>query len=161
VRSLLVSAVGLAIVILVGCAPGRPSTGSLSVVTTGPYPLYQREGEWLATRLSGLPLAEIDDRIISEARLAQAQRKESASDGPWLHLGCLFEIQRQSPDEQDTQYVWAYGRVVRCDEPVVRAVLEPQMGMRPREVRIYDGLVGYFPARMLEPYAGATPAPRR
>jgi len=161
VAPLLVRAVALALTILIGCAPVRPSTGTVFVVTTGPYPLYQREGEWLATRLSGLPLAEIDDRIISEARVAQAQRKESASDGPWLHLGCLFEVQREGPDEQDSTYVWAYGRVVRCDEPVVNAVLEPQMGMRPREVRIYDGLVGYFPARMLEPYSGAAPAPRR
>ncbi|HEY3060488.1 MAG TPA: hypothetical protein VGL99_16135 [Chloroflexota bacterium] len=151
---------------LAGC--GAPSQAqrpgaltNLYVVKSGPYPLYTRDGEWLASRLTGLPLAEIDQHIISEAQVAQAQNRASRSDaGPWLHSGCIFDVQRMAPDAQDGDYFWAYGKVVRCDEPVVTGLPEPQMGVRPREVRIYDGLLGYFPARLLDRYTGSPPAPR-
>ncbi len=149
----------LTLAILACGAPQPPPR--LYVVKSGPYPLYEHNGDWLATRLSGLPLAEIEERIIREARMTQAQnRATSTTDGPWLHSGCIFDVQRTAPDAQDGSYVWAYGKVVRCDEPVVTGLPEPQMGMRPRALRIYDGLLGYFPASLLEPYAGSPPTPR-
>ena len=112
----------------------------------GPYPLYQKDGEWLATRLSGLAPVEIDQRIVEEARVARAQRRPTVTGGPWLHNGCLFEVQRTARRSAGPELLWAYGRVVRCDEPVVNAIPEPQMGMRPREVRVVRRCVGYFPS---------------
>jgi len=46
------------------------------------------------------------------------------------------------PRSADATYLWAYGRVIRCDELIEDGPPPPQMGMRPREVRIYDGWLG-------------------
>ncbi len=117
----------LTLAILACGAPQPPPR--LYVVKSGPYPLYEHNGDWLATRLSGLPLAEIEERIIREARMTQAQnRATSTTDGPWLHSGCIFDVQRTAPDAQDGSYVWAYGKVVRCDEPVVTGLPERRDG---------------------------------
>ena len=75
--------------------------------------------------------------------------------------GCIFDVQGSSPDQQDASYLWAYGRVFRCDEVIGTGLPEPQMGIRPHELRIYDGWVGYFPMSLLDPYTGGPPAPRK
>lgn len=77
-------------------------------------------------------------------------------DEPRLHAGCLFDVQRT-----DATNAWAYGRIFRCDDVPTTAVIEPQMGIRPKELRVYDGWVGYFPMKFLDPYTGALPAPRQ
>jgi hypothetical protein len=111
---------------------------ALYLVKAGPYPLY------------------------AEARRApQLQARADPADGPWLHSGCIFDVQRTSPDQQEASYLWAYGRVFRCDDVVTTGVVEPQMGIRPRELRIYDGSVGYFPMRLLDPYTGSLPPSRK
>ncbi|HLZ27579.1 MAG TPA: hypothetical protein VKV73_09690 [Chloroflexota bacterium] len=122
---------------VVGCrAPGQPPTTTeqftaLYRVTAGPFPLY-----------------------------SQIQDRTSPAHEPLLHTGCIFDVQRTSPDQRDASYVWGYGRVFRCDDVVTTGIVEPQMGIRPRELRVYDGSVGYFPMRLLEPYTGSPPAPR-
>jgi hypothetical protein len=130
------------------------------VVKLGPYPLYERYGEWLANRVSDIALAEADDRTMEAGRLARVQNRSLPTDGPWLHSGCIFDVEGTTADQQEPGYLWAYGRVVRCDELISTGLLEPQMGVRPRELRIYDGRPGYFPMSLLEPYTGSLPAPR-
>ena len=129
----------LPVLALAGCStigqppasPSEPFT-ALYVVKVGPSPLYE-----------------------------QIQDRTSPADRPWLHSGCIFDVQRTLPDPQAASDVWAYGRVFRCDDLLTTGVVEPQMGIRPRELRTYDGSVGYFPMRLLDPYTGTPPAPRR
>jgi hypothetical protein len=85
----------------------------------------------------------------------QVQDRISPVDGPRLHTGCIFDVQHT-----DATNVWAYGRVFRCDDVVATDIVEPQMGIRPKELRTYDGWVGYFPMKFLDPYTGTPPAPR-
>ncbi len=134
----------------------------LYLVSNGPYPLYGTYGEWVAARARapGVPNAQVERQTIDAARIARAQSRFDPQSEAWLLKGCIFDVQSTRPDEQDTAYVWAYGRVVRCDEPVVDGVLEPQMGVRPNKLWIYDGRVGYFPMSLLDPYSGSAPAPR-
>ena len=155
-------------VVLAGCsvvsqppAPTPESFTALYLVTAGPYPLYEDYGAWSANRVSGLPLAQADDRIIAARRVALVQDRIRPDDGIWLHSGCIFDVQGTSPDDVEADYVWAYGRVVRCDDLIGTGLPEPQMGIKPHALRIYDGLPGYFPMRLLEPYAGGTPPPRK
>jgi hypothetical protein len=124
---------------LAGCSTlGQPAPPApepftaLYLVKAGPYPLYE----------------QVQDHI-------------SPVDGPRLHTGCIFDVQRTSPDQQDATNIWGYGRVFRCDDLVTTGIIEPQMGIRPKELRIYDGWVGYFPMRLLDPYTGTPPAPRK
>ena len=105
---------------------------ALYLVKAGPYPLYE----------------QVEDHI-------------GPADGPMLHSGCIFDVQTTSPDQQETSHLWAYGRVFRCADVVATGVTEPQMGIRPRQLRVYDGSVGYFPMDLLEPYTGSPPAPRQ
>jgi hypothetical protein len=152
---------------LVACSAGRPVTPTpeaftaLYVVNNGPYPLYATFGEWAAARPPGLSLSEADKQIIEAGRIARAQHRIGSDDGAWLLKGCIFDVQTTSADQQDPTYVWAYGRVARCDEPVEDGVLEPQMGVRPEKLRIYDGQVGHFPMSLLEVYSGPAPTPRQ
>jgi len=62
------------------------------------------------------PLDQADEAVMASARVVRVQNRGTSFDGPWLHNGCIFDVQRTSPDQQDSSYVWAYGRVVRCDE---------------------------------------------
>jgi hypothetical protein len=140
--------------------PTREPFTALYRVKAGPYPLYEEEGEWLANRVRGLPLDQADELTMTARRVAQVQDRISPADGLWLHSGCIFDVQRTSPDPQEASYVWAYGRVVRCDELVASELPEPQMGIKPHQLRIYDGWPGYFPMRLLEPYTGSPPTPR-
>jgi hypothetical protein len=110
---------------------------ALYLVKAGPYPLY-----------------------AEARRAAQLQARADPADGPWLHSGCIFDVQRTRPDQQDASYVWAYGQVFRCDDLIETGIPEPEMGVRPHELRIYDGSLGYFPMSLLEPHTGAPPAPR-
>lgn len=152
---------------LAACTVSRPALPTpepftaLHVVKTGPYPLYERYGEWLANRPSGVALAEADDRTMEASRRAQVQNRSLPAEGAWLHSGCIFDVEGTTADQQESGYLWAYGRVVRCAELVSTGLLEPQMGVRPRELRIYDGLFGYFPMSLLDPYTGDPPAPRK
>jgi hypothetical protein len=107
-------------------APTPEPFTALHVVRSGPYPLYEKYGEWLDTPVSSQALAQ-------------------------LHSGCLFDVQSTSPDQQDPSTLWAYGKVYRCDEQVTDGPPAPQMGVRPLEVRVHDGRLGYFPMRLLEP----------
>jgi hypothetical protein len=111
-------------------SPTEPFT-ALYVVKVGPSPLY-----------------------------AQIQDRARPADGPLLHSGCIFDVQGTSPDPQDKSSIWAYGRVFRCDDVPPTGVVEPQMGIRPKVLRSYDGWVGYFPMTLLEPYTGTPPASR-
>jgi hypothetical protein len=152
---------------LVACTIGQPVTptpealSALYVVNDGPYPLYANSGEWAAARPRGVPLGEADKQTIEAGRIARAQRRIGTDDRAWLLKGCIFDVQTTSADQQDPRYVWAYGRVARCDEPVEDGVLEPQMGVRPEKLRIYDGQVGYFPMSLLDVYTGRAPTPRQ
>jgi hypothetical protein len=131
-------ALALAVLALAGCGTlGQPSPGpsepftALYVVKVGPSPLFE-----------------------------QIQDRTSPADRPWLHSGCLFDVQRTLPDPQAASYVWAYGRVFHCDDVPTTGIVEPEMGIRPKELRIFDGSVGYFPMSLLAPYTGSPPAPR-
>jgi hypothetical protein len=132
------SFVAIGALALVACSPSSPPLPTpepftaLHVVRTGPYPLYEHYGEWLTTRAAS----------------------ESTTR---LHSGCLFDVQSTRPDQGE---MWAYGKVYRCDELVTDGPPAPQMGVRPLEVRIYDGRLGYFPMRLLDPYQGPPPARR-
>jgi hypothetical protein len=154
------------VLVLAGCSIGQPPPPptpepftALYLVKNGPYPLYAVDGEWLANRVGGLPLAQADDLTMRARRVAQVQNRISPTDEPWLHSGCIFDVQRTRPDQQDASYVWAYGQVFRCDDLIETGIPEPEMGVRPHELRIYDGSLGYFPMSLLEPYTGAPPAP--
>ena len=133
---------------------------ALYLVRNGPYPLYENYGDWLANRVGGLSLSQTDDLTMVTRRVAQVQNRVNPADGPWLHTGCIFDVERTIPDQQDTSYLWAYGQVIRCDELISSGVPEPQMGVRPHEFRIFDGWLGYFPMSLLDPYSGGLPAPR-
>jgi len=152
---------------LVACTLGQPVTPTpeaftaLYVVNNGPYPLYARFGDWAAARPQGLSLSEADKQTIESGRIARAQHRIGSDAGAWLLKGCLFDVKTTSADQQDASYVWVFGRVARCDEPVEDGVLEPQMGVRPEKLRIYDGLVGYFPMSLLDVYTGTAPTPRQ
>ena len=80
-------------------APAAEPFTALYVVKTGPYPLYQ-----------------------------QTQDRISPANGPWLHSGCIFDVQRTSPDQQDASYVWGYGRVFRCDDVVAKSLHDWSIG---------------------------------
>ena len=85
---------------------------ALYVVTAGPYPLYAEYGDWFADRATGLPFAEADAQTMSARRVELARDPTSVPDGPWLHSDCIFDVQRTTPDEQDTSYrlgVWPCG----------------------------------------------------
>jgi hypothetical protein len=142
-------------------APTQLAFTALHVVNNGPYPLYASYGEWLATRGPGVPLTQIDNLTIDAARVARAQHRVRPDDLPVLFKGCIFDVETTQADQQEASYVWAFGQVVRCDETVADDVLEPQMGVRPEKLRIYDGLFGYFPMSLLDPYSGSPLAPRR
>ena len=152
---------------LVACTVGQPATPppevftALYVVNNGPYPLYANFGDWAAARPPRLPLSEADKQTIEAGRIARAQHHVGTDAGPWLLKGCIFDVLTTSADQRDTSYVWAYGRVARCDEPVEDGVLEPQMGVRPEKLRIYDGRLGYFPMSLLDVYTGSAPPPRQ
>lgn len=124
------------------------------MVTNGPHPVYATYGEWLAARGPGTPAAQAESATIDAARIARVQQHFDPGDGAWMLAGCTFDVQSTTPDEWDATYEWAFGRIVRCDEPVADGVVEPQMGVRPRKVWIYDGRVGYFPRDLLEPSSG-------
>jgi hypothetical protein len=151
---------------LAGCgtappaAPTREAYTALHLVTNGPYPLYASYGEWLTTRRQGVTLVETEKLTIDAARVARAQHRLRPNDGPALFKGCIFDVESTQADQQEVSYVWAFGKVVRCDEEVADDVLEPQMGVRPEKLRIYDGQLGYFPMSLLDPYSGSPPAPR-
>jgi hypothetical protein len=132
---------------------------ALYVATNGPHPLYETYGEWLTGRPPGAPAAQSESLTIAAARVARAQNRFDPDDGAWLLAGCIFDVQSTTPDEQDTTYQWAYGRVVRCDEPIADGILEPQMGVRPSKLWVYDGRVGYFPMSLLERFTGVRPTP--
>jgi hypothetical protein len=154
--------IGLAACAAVGPSAPTPQTNTaLYTVTNGPHPLYAAYGEWLAARAPGATAAQAEARTIAAGRIARAQNRFDPNDGAWLLKGCLFDVQSTGPDEQDTTYQWAYGTVVRCDEPVNDGVVEPQMGVRPNKLWIYDGWVGYFPMSLLERFTAEGPAPNR
>ncbi len=137
-------------------ATPEPFTALYSV-RNGPYPLYENDGEWLAKRIGGLSLAQADERIMKARRVAEVQDRIDSADGTWLHSGCIFDVLRTSTDQQDGSYVWAYGQVVWCHELLANSIPEPQMGVPPREYRISDGQIGYFPMSLLDPYTGGLP----
>lgn len=141
-------------------APTSAPPTALYRVTNGPYPLYETDGEWLTGRAAGVSLVQVDEQIMAARRQVLVERRVGLAEGAWLHDGCLFDVQRTTPDTQDPSYVWAFGTVVRCDEPVANGPPEPQMGVRARQIRIFDGLAGYFPMRLLAPYTGSPPGPR-
>jgi hypothetical protein len=132
---------------------------ALYSVRTGPYPLYENDGEWLANRVGGLSLSQTDELTMTARRVAQVQDRIDPADGTWLHSGCIFDVLRTSPDQQEGNYLWAYGRVVWCHELIASRIPEPQMGVPPREFRIFDGQLGYFPMSLLDPYTGGLPPP--
>jgi hypothetical protein len=142
-------------------APTAEVFKALHVVNNGPYPLYANVDDWVAARPTGLAPAQAEKQTIQAGRVARAQHRVGADEGAWLLKGCIFDVRATSSDHQEASYVWAYGRVVRCDEPVEDGVVEPQMGVRPEKLRIYDGQVGYFPMSLLDPYTGSAPAPRQ
>jgi hypothetical protein len=150
---------------LAGCTAAAPSvptaepSTALYVATNGPHPLYATYGEWLAARAPGATATQSESLTIEAARVTRAQSHFDPHDMAWLLAGCIFEVLSTSPDEQDAKYQWAYGRVVKCDEPVADGILEPQMGVRPSKLWIYDGQVGYFPMSLLEPLTGAASSP--
>jgi hypothetical protein len=157
----------LATLALVACstpsAPPPPTSEpftALHVVRTGPYPLYKKYGDWLGSRVGGLSVTQLEDQTIAAIKLAQVQNRVSPTDGLRLHSGCIFDVQSTRPDQQEASYLWAYGKVVRCDEPIMDGVSEPQMGVRPSKLRIFDGRLGYFPMRLLDPYQGPPPVRR-
>jgi len=90
--------------------------------------------------------------LIADGRVARVQNRFDPGDTAWMLAGCVFEVQAIRGDERDTSYPWAFGKVVRCDEPVADGIVEPQMGVRPNKVWVYDGRVGYFPMHLLQPY---------
>jgi hypothetical protein len=151
---------------LAACSAGAPAAPTaevfkaLHVVNNGPYPLYAHAADWVTARPTGLAPAQVEKQTIEAGRVARAQHRVRPDDGPWLLKGCIFDVQATSRDQQEASYVWAYGRVVRCDELVEDGVFEPQMGVRPAKLRIYDGQVGYFPMSLLNPYPGSAPAAR-
>jgi hypothetical protein len=151
---------------LAACTTAQPAVPTpepftkLYLVTNGPHPLYATYGDWLSSRPPGTATIQAEHRTIEAGRVARAERRFDPHDTAWLLTGCIFDVQSTSPDEQDTAYMWAYGRVVRCDEPVVDGVLEPQMGVRPNKLWVYDGQMGYFPMSLLDQYVGSAPAPR-
>jgi hypothetical protein len=122
------------------------------MATNGPHPVYSTYGEWLATRSPGTPAAQSESLTIAAGRIARVQNRFDPDDEAWLLAGCIFDVHSTSPDEQDSTYQWAFGQVVQCDEPIVDGILEPQMGVRPRKLWVYDGRVGYFPMSLLEPF---------
>ena len=132
---------------------------ALYTVTNGPHPVYAAYGDWLATRGPGTPASQAESLTIAAARMARVQLRFDPGDGAWMLAGCLFDVQSTSPDGQDPTYEWAFGQVVRCDEPVEDGVVEPQMGVRPRKVWIYDGRVGYFPLSLLARSTGDALSP--
>jgi hypothetical protein len=152
---------------LAACSAGPPATPTsepgiaLYVATNGPHPVYATYGEWLAIRAPGAPAAQSESLTIAAGRIARAQNRFDPDDGAWLLAGCTFGVLSTSPDEQDPTYQWAFGQVVHCDEPVADGVLEPQMGVRPAKLWVYDGLVGYFPMSLLEPFRGGAPPASR
>ena len=152
---------------LAACTVGRPAgptpeaLGALYVVRNGPYPLYAEYGAWLAARGTGVLASQAEPQTIEAARVARAQHRVRADDGPWLLRGCIFDVHSTTADPQESSYVWAFGQVVHCDEPIEDGVLEPQMGTRPQKLRMYDGYIGYFPMSLLEPYTGSAPAQRQ
>jgi len=160
----LVGIVAALLVAACGTSPPPPPTPepfvALHVVRVGPFPLYEKYGAWLGSRARGLPLAQADDQTIAAIRIALAQNRSTPPDGLWLHSGCIFNVQSTRADQEEASYLWAYGKVVRCDELVANGVTEPQMGIKPRALRIFDGRLGYFPMRLLDPYRGAPPPPR-
>jgi hypothetical protein len=123
--------------------------------------VYAAYGEWLAARGPGEAATQAEANTIVAGRIARAQSRFEPDDGAWLLRGCIFDVQSTSPDDQDTTYRWAYGQVVHCDEPIADGVLEPQMGVRPSKLWIYDGRVGYFPMSLLERFTGGIPAASR
>jgi len=165
-RSARVIKCALACLVLAACSAPRPvgptpeAFTALHVVRNGPYPLYAFYGEWLADRAAGVPLSVAEKQTIDNGRVVRAQHRVAPDEGPWLLRGCIFDVRTTSHDQEDASYLWAYGRVVRCDEPVEDGVVEPQMGVRPNKLRIYDDQVGYFPMSLLDPYTGGAPAPR-
>jgi hypothetical protein len=118
-------------------------------------------GDWAAARPPGLPLGEADKQVIEAGRIARAQHRVGTDAGAWLLKGCIYDVLTTRAGQQDASYVWAYGRVARCAGPVEDGVLEPQMGVRPEKLRIYDGRVGYFPMSLLDVYTGSPPTPRQ
>ena len=145
-------------------APPPPTPEAFTAlyqVRTGPYPLYEEFGDWLADRVGGMSPSQAEDATMTARRVAEVQNRTSPDDGLWLRAGCLFDVQATSPDQQDPSYVWAYGRVVRCDEVISTRLPEPQMGIKPHALRIYDGWPGYFPMSLLDAYQGAPPPPRK
>lgn len=156
----------LASVAVVACSvPGQAvptpeAFTALYVVTNGPHPLYASDGEWLRARSPGQPPGQAEIHTIDVARIARAQNRVSDSDGTWLLKDCIFDVFATTPDQQDATYLWAHGRVVRCAEPIADGVVEPQMGVRPQKLRIYDGRLGFFPMTLLDTYTGSAPAPR-
>jgi hypothetical protein len=152
---------------LAACTPGQPALPTpepftaLYLVTNGPYPLYATDGEWLAARAPGMPATQAEQITIEAERIARARNHFDPRDGAWLLRGCLFDVQGTGPDPREASYLWAHGRIVRCDEAVMDGVLEPQMGVRPNKLHVYDGRVGYFPMSLLDRYTSSAPATRR
>jgi hypothetical protein len=124
------------------------------MATNGPHPLFTSYAGWLPTRAPGETATDAERAAIEAARVARAQNRLGDTDRPALLRGCIFEVLSTTPDQQEPAYLWAYGKVIRCAEPVADGVLEPQMGVRPNKLRTYDGLLGYFPMSLLEPYTG-------
>jgi hypothetical protein len=166
-QPLIASVAGIVVVLLLAaCSPSPPPQPApepfvaLHVVRVGPYPLYEKFGAWIGSRARGLPLAQADDQTIAAIRTALVQNRSNPPEGLWLYSGCIFDVQSTRADQEDGSYLWAYGKVVRCDEPIANGVPEPQMGIKPHALRIFDGRLGYFPMRLLDPYRGAPPPPR-
>jgi hypothetical protein len=153
--------------VVAACALGQPVVPTpevftaLYVVRDGPYPLYADDGDWLATRAAGLLATDAQRQTIDAARIARAQHRVRPEDGPSLLTGCIFDVHSTTPDQREPNYLWAFGRVVRCAEPIEDGVVEPQMGTRPQKLRVYDGYLGYFPMSLLDPYLGTVVAQRQ
>jgi hypothetical protein len=123
-------------------------------VTDGPHPLYATFDELLVARAVGASAVQAEATAIAAGRVARVQNRFDPGEGAWMLAGCIFDVQSTRPDEQDAAYEWAYGQVVRCDEPIADGIVEPQMGVRPFKLWVYDGRLGYFPMRLLQRYYG-------
>src|SRR5438105_12507627 len=156
----------LASLVVAACGTPQPveptpeAFTALHVVNNGPFPLYAAYADRVATRPAGVPLNVVEKQTIDSGRIARAQNRVRIDDDAWLLKGCIFDVESTAPDQQETSYVWAYGHVVRCDELLTDGVVEPQMGIRPNKLRVYDGHFGYFPMNLLDSYTGSAPAPR-
>jgi hypothetical protein len=153
----------LATIVLAACNAGQPAPATpqpstaLYIVNNGPYPVYATYDEWLSVRPSGISAAQAEHQTIDAARTVRAEGRFDPHEQGWLLPGCLFDVERTVADEQDFTYLWGYGRVVRCEEPIQDGVLEPQMGVRPNKLWVYDGHTGYVPMTLLDRYRDGQP----